>query len=79
MYEHAIKNKVDTINDYFNSNVAKTILNNYGQADFLIANHTFSNIIDNIDFLKGVKTLLKDDGVFCMQTFYQKTVVEKFA
>ena len=77
LYEHAIKNKVDTINDYFNSNVAETILNDYGQADFLIANHTFSNIIDNIDFVKGVKTLLKDDGVFCMQTFYQKTVVEK--
>ena len=77
LYEHAI-NKVDTINDYFNSNVAKTILNNYGQADFLIANHTFSNIIDNIDFLKGVKTLLKMTEFSACKHFIKKQWLKEF-
>ena len=45
-------------------------------ADFFIANHTFSNIIDNIDFLEG-KLLLKVMVFFSMQTFYQKSVIEK--
>ena len=46
--------------DYFNSEVAKIIFRAHGQADYFIANHTFSNIIENVDFLEGVKILLKD-------------------
>ncbi len=77
LFEQATKNNIETINDYFNKDVANKIINSHGQADFFIANHTFSNIIDNIDFLEGVKLLLKSDGIFSMQTFYQKSVIEK--
>ena len=77
LFEQATKNNIETINDYFNKDVANKIISSHGQADFLIANHTFSNIIDNIDFLEGVKLLLKNDGIFSMQTFYQKSVIEK--
>lgn len=77
LYEQAVKNNIETINSYFNKETAKKIKEKYGQADFFIANHTFSNVIDNIDFLEGVKILLKDDGVFSMQTHYHKAVIEK--
>ena len=77
LYEQAIKNNIKTINSYFSKEVAKKIKDEHGQADFFIANHTFSNVVDNIDFLEGVKTLLKDDGVFSMQTHYHKAVIEK--
>ena len=45
--EESKKKGLEVINDYFNKNLAKKILLKYGQADFFIANHTFSNIIDN--------------------------------
>ena len=77
LYEQAVKNNIETINSYFNKETAKKIKEKYGQADFFIANHTFSNVVDNIDFLEGVKILLKDDGVFSMQTHYHKAVIEK--
>ena len=77
LYDQAIKNNIQTINSYFSSDVAKKIKDEFGQADFFIANHTFSNVVDNIDFLQGVKLLLKDDGVFSMQTHYHKAVIEK--
>tara|TARA_B100000963_G_C22596315_1_gene658006 strand:+ start:79 stop:1332 length:1254 start_codon:yes stop_codon:yes gene_type:complete len=77
LYDQAVKNNIQTINSYFSLDVAKKIRDEYGQADFFIANHTFSNVVDNIDFLQGVKHLLKDDGVFSMQTHYHKAVIEK--
>lgn len=75
--ENCIKNNINTIHGYFNKELAKKIISEYGQADFFIANHTFSNIVDNIDFIEGVKLMLKNDGVFSMQTHYHKAVIEK--
>ena len=75
--EESKKKGLEIINDYFNKDLAKKILLKYGRADFFIANHTFSNIIDNTDFVEGVKLLLKNDGVFSMQTHYHKAVIEK--
>ena len=67
---------VETINDYFNSKLATEIAKKYGQTDFFITNHTASNIVDFNDFIDGVKIILKDDGVFSLQTFYHKDVIE---
>ena len=50
---------INTINGYFNKKLAKKILEEHGQADFFIANHTFSNIVNNIDFIEGINLLLK--------------------
>jgi SAM-dependent methyltransferase len=67
---------VETINDYFNSKLATKIVKKHGQTDFFITNHTASNIVDFNDFIDGVKIILKDDGVFSLQTFYHKDVIE---
>ena len=68
---------IPTLNDYFGFAVSQKIKEEYGEADFFIANHTFSNIIDNTDFIKGVKNLLSLGGVFSMQTHYHLSVIEK--
>ncbi|MDC1418087.1 class I SAM-dependent methyltransferase [Candidatus Thioglobus sp.] len=68
---------IPTLNDYFSFNVSKEIKKDYGEADFFVANHTFSNIIDNNDFVNGVKNLLAPSGVFSMQTHYHLSVIEK--
>ena len=49
---------VETINDYFTTEVASKIVDKHGQADFFITNHTASNIVDFEDFINGVKIIL---------------------
>ena len=68
---------IPTVHDYFNLECAKKIYDEHGEADCFIANHTFSNIIDLDDFVKGVKHLLAPHGVFSMQTHYHLDVIEK--
>jgi hypothetical protein len=68
---------IPTLHDYFGFDTSKKIKEDYGEADFFVANHTFSNIIDNNDFVKGVKNLLAASGVFSMQTHYHLAVIEK--
>ena len=53
------------------------IKSQHGEADFFVANHTFSNIIDLDDFVNGIKHLLAPQGVFSMQTHYHLDVIEK--
>ena len=54
-----------------------SIFDENGEADCFISNHTFSNIIDLDDFVKGVKQLLASHGIFSMQTHYHLDVIEK--
>ena len=75
--EQANDRGIPTLNDYFGFNTSKKIKDAYGEADLFIANHTFSNIIDNNDFVKGVKNLLSQQGIFSMQTHYHLSVIEK--
>ncbi len=67
---------IPTLQDYFNFELARKIRAEKGQADYFIANHIFANVNDSADFLKGVHHLLKDKGVFSMQTFYHLDVIE---
>jgi len=75
--KQANKANILTIKNYFGLNLAKEIKKDHGPANFFIANHTFSNIVDLKDFVAGVRHLLKPNGVFSMQTHYHKSVVEK--
>ena len=68
---------IPTVHDYFSLECAKKIKEKHGEADCFIANHTFSNIIDLDDFVRGVKHLLAPNGVFSMQTHYHLDVIEK--
>ena len=68
---------IPTVHDYFSLECANKIKEEHGEADCFIANHTFSNIIDLDDFVRGVKHLLAPHGVFSMQTHYHLDVIEK--
>jgi hypothetical protein len=75
--KQANDNGIPTVHDYFSLELARKIKNEHGEADFFIANHTFSNVIDLNDFVKGVKHLLTANGIFSMQTHYHLDVMEK--
>ena len=68
---------IPTLQNYFTYDLAKTIKEKHGPANFFVANHMFANVNDSSDFIKGVKHLLSPKGVFSMQTFYHVDVLEK--
>ena len=66
----AIKKGIPTILDYFNSDVAKTILKKYGKAKIITATNVFAHI-DKIDYiLKNIKKILSKDGCFISESHY---------
>ena len=47
-----------------------------GSCDFLIANNVFNHANDPLDFLLGVKQILKQTGLFIIEVPYWKTQIE---
>ena len=76
--ERLTKDGIDVVCDFFTEKVAKDIIKTRGQADLIVANHVFANINDNDEIIRGVKTLLKPDGVFSVQVFYLYDVMRSF-
>lgn len=67
---------INTIPDFFSSNLANKIRKVYGQAD-LITSHNACAHIDQLDgVIAGVETLLKDDGIFIMEVGYFVDVLQ---
>jgi len=73
----ANKKGLTTINDFFSSKVADEIISNYGHANVITANYMFANIDDIKDFIIGVKKIMREDGVFIIQTGYHPLQFEK--
>lgn len=68
--EIASSRGIKTIPDFFSFDLAKKIVEEYGQAD-LITSHNACAHIDELDeVIAGVEVLLKDDGVFIMEVGY---------
>jgi SAM-dependent methyltransferase len=58
---------VETLNVYFSSNQAKDVKH---KADAIFANNVMAHIDDMDDVMKGVRLLLKDDGVFVFEVHH---------
>ena len=54
---------IPTIECFFGAEEAQRLIQDIGQADIILANNVLAHVPDLFDFLTGVKTLLKDDGV----------------
>jgi methylation protein EvaC len=65
-----IKKKLPIINNYFSEKVAQQIVKNYGKADVLCGFNVFAHIEDMHDVMRGIKTLLKNDGIFVFEVHY---------
>ena len=68
---------VTTVNDFFDQNVAKTILEKWGKAKIITATNVFAHIHKLDSLMKGIKLLLDDDGSFISENHYLKDLVEK--
>ncbi len=65
---HIAKAKgIDTIEDFFGETLAQNLLKKQIKADLLIGNNVLAHVPRIHDFVKGLKTLLKDNGIITME------------
>jgi hypothetical protein len=58
---------IDTIEDFFGETLAQGLVKEHRKADLLIGNNVLAHVPNIHDFVKGLKILLKDDGIITME------------
>ena len=61
---------IPTKNDFFSESLAKKILSQEGPKDVVTATNVFAHVDNLQEFMKGVKTILSQDGVFIIEIPY---------
>jgi len=70
MTKLALELGIETYPKLFNIETSKTIKDNFGLADLVVANNVFNHSNDPLNFAKGIANLLKDSGVFVYELPY---------
>jgi len=65
--EAAIAAQIPTLNQFFGQNTARQMVAEDHMADLLIGNNVLAHVPDVNDFVAGMKTILKADGLFTME------------
>jgi len=76
MADKAIERGLETIPDFFSSELAKKIVNEKGNASVITATNVFVHIPDLDDFMEGIKILMGEKGVFIFEVQYAAVLVE---
>ena len=63
----AEKRGVPTIQKFFQYDLVPEIISQYRKADLIICNNVFAHVPNLIDFVKGLKALLNDQGVISIE------------
>ncbi len=58
---------IDSINDFFGTTLAKEMSAENKKADLLLGNNVLAHVPDIVDFVRGRKIALKDNGVITME------------
>lgn len=74
--EAARGNGIETVVEFFNEQIAKHIVETHGKAKVVTANNVFAHIDDLDEIVRGIKTLLADDGVFVSESHYLLDLME---
>ncbi|MEK7458016.1 MAG: class I SAM-dependent methyltransferase [Patescibacteria group bacterium] len=72
-----IKEGFTVINNCFTEAVAKGIAKKHGKADVIMTSNSFAHIDNMHDVMKGVKALLKNDGILCIEVHYLGVLLEE--
>jgi SAM-dependent methyltransferase len=58
---------IDSINDFFSVKLAKQMVSEGKKADLLLGNNVFAHVPDIMDFVGGMKLVLKEKGVITLE------------
>lgn len=72
-----IKKGLPMVNDYFSEVLAGKIRSRNGLADVITSSNTLAHIEDMHDIVRGVKTLLKQKGIFILEVHYLGNVLRE--
>lgn len=72
----AIKKGQPTLVEFFNEKTALLATKKYGRAKVVTATNVFAHVDDLHSFMRGVKTLLTDDGVFVSESGYTHDMID---
>ena len=65
------------INDFFTEKLAFQIKEKYGSVGAIVSSFSLAHIDDMVDVMKGIKHLLKDEGVFIFEIYYLGTLIDE--
>jgi SAM-dependent methyltransferase len=68
---------IETLNEFFTSELATELASNGWNASAVLANNVFAHIDDLHDVVEGIKRLLGREGVFIFEVSYLAEVLEK--
>ncbi len=73
----ATKEGIPTWPEFFDSQVAKKIVEKFGPAQIVTANNVFAHVDNLSELIKGIKILLAKDGVFVIEVPYLANLIKK--
>ena len=75
----AVGKGINVINDFFTVELAQKIVGDYKKADLVIANNVLAHVPDPEQMLRGIHSLLSDNGVASIEFQSLKDLIEKLA
>jgi 2-polyprenyl-3-methyl-5-hydroxy-6-metoxy-1,4-benzoquinol methylase len=72
----AIEKGIETITDFFGVRLARLLAAQGRKADLLLGNNVLAHVPDIVDFVGGMKLILKEDGVITMEFPHLMQLVE---
>ena len=75
--KNANKNGIETICNFFSSDLSKKIFKKYQKADIILINNLFANIDELHDFCSGIKYLLDKNGLLIIESSYLIDMIQK--
>ncbi|MCR8726841.1 NAD-dependent epimerase/dehydratase family protein [Frigidibacter sp. ROC022] len=72
----AIAQGIETINDFFGTRVAKSLVAQGRKADVIIANNVVAHVADQNDLVAGMAALLADDGIVSVEFPYVRDLID---
>ena len=73
----ANKNKIKTINSFFNTRTANFIFKKYGEVDFITSHNVLAHTENIKEIFESIFKILKVNGYFCFEIGYFKEVINK--
>jgi len=73
----ARKDAIETVQAFFDEEVARQIISNYGHASLITASNVFAHMATLGDVVRGIRLLLADNGVFVLENHYLVDVLLK--
>lgn len=76
--EEATARGVPTLPEFFGSTLAEKLRKEHGPATLIAANNVFAHADNLADIVRGIHTMLADDGVFVFEVSYLPDIVDRF-